>query len=119
MHKLTKQPQVLSHSYATFEHENAKLDRQCTRIAGLSHLVHVCVGEIIPQAVCSRHGLAVGAHSAWFVRILMIAFAVIAYPISKILDHLLGAEHTVRLLGLSEHDSLSHKWFMYQQRICI
>ena len=57
----------------------------------------ICTGEIIPQAVCSRHGLAVGAHSAWFVRILMVAFAGIAYPISKVLDYLLGAEHTVSL----------------------
>lgn len=59
--------------------------------------MYMCTGEIIPQAVCSRHGLAVGAHSAWFVRILMVTFAVIAYPISKVLDYLLGAEHTVSL----------------------
>lgn len=55
------------------------------------------IGEIIPQAVCSRHGLAVGARSAWFVQILMWTFAIIAYPISKILDYLLGQEHTVSL----------------------
>lgn len=55
-------------------------------------------GEIIPQAVCSRHGLAVGAHAAWFVRILMWTFAIIAYPISKVLDHLLGQGHTVQHL---------------------
>ena len=55
------------------------------------------IGEIIPQAVCSRHGLAVGARSAWFVQILMWTFAIIAYPISKILDYLLGEEHTVSL----------------------
>ncbi len=58
---------------------------------------HMHVGEIIPQAVCSRHGLAVGARSAWFVQILMWTFAVIAYPISKVLDYLLGQEHTVSL----------------------
>lgn len=58
----------------------------------------VGTGEIIPQAVCSRHGLAVGAYAAWFVRILMWTFAIIAYPISKVLDHLLGQGHTVQLL---------------------
>lgn len=59
------------------------------------HAANAPAGEIIPQAVCSRHGLAVGAHAAWFVQILMTVFAVIAYPISKVLDYLLGAEHTV------------------------
>lgn len=61
-----------------------------------AHPSHSHAGEIIPQAVCSRHGLAVGAHAAWFVRILMMIFAVVAYPISKVLDYLLGAEHTVQ-----------------------
>ena len=74
-------------------------------LAGLTVVRHgspprqsVYAGEIIPQAVCSRHGLAVGARFAWFVQILMWTFAIIAYPISKILDYLLGSEHTVRLL---------------------
>ena len=48
------------------------------------------------QAVCSRYGLAVGAYSAWFVRLLMALFGVIAYPISLLLDSALGAEHTVQ-----------------------
>lgn len=47
------------------------------------------------QAVCSRYGLAVGAYSSWFVRILMGLCCVVAYPISLILDYLLGAEHPV------------------------
>ncbi|KAL4383813.1 hypothetical protein GQ457_15G022510 [Hibiscus cannabinus] len=40
-------------------------------------------GEIIPQALCSRYGLAIGANFVWLVRILMIICYPIAYPIGK------------------------------------
>ncbi|KAH9300037.1 hypothetical protein KI387_011620, partial [Taxus chinensis] len=40
-------------------------------------------GEILPQAVCSRYGLAVGAAVAPIVRVLLFAFFPVAYPISK------------------------------------
>ncbi|KAK9904059.1 hypothetical protein WJX75_003555 [Coccomyxa subellipsoidea] len=60
----------------------------------ISITVVLIFGEIIPQAICSRYGLQVGAYSAWFVRGLMMSCAVIAWPISKILDHLLGPEQT-------------------------
>ncbi len=45
--------------------------------------------------MCSRYGLQVGAYSAWFVRALMWLCFVIAWPISKILDSLLGHEQAV------------------------
>ncbi|CAN1280571.1 DUF21 domain-containing protein At4g14230 [Linum perenne] len=47
-------------------------------------------GEVIPQAICSRYGLAVGANLAWLVRVLMIICYPIAFPIGKILDCVLG-----------------------------
>lgn len=47
-------------------------------------------GEVIPQAICSQHGLAVGANFLWLVRILMLICYPIAYPISKVLDCILG-----------------------------
>ncbi|KAL3515412.1 hypothetical protein ACH5RR_022314 [Cinchona calisaya] len=50
-------------------------------------------GEIIPQAVCSRYGLAIGATVSPFVRVLVWICFPVAYPISKLLDLLLGHGH--------------------------
>ncbi|XP_022927833.1 DUF21 domain-containing protein At2g14520 isoform X4 [Cucurbita moschata] len=50
-------------------------------------------GEIIPQSVCSRYGLAIGSTIAPFVRVLVWICFPIAYPISKLLDFLLGHGH--------------------------
>ncbi|CAN6450314.1 unnamed protein product [Victoria cruziana] len=50
-------------------------------------------GEILPQSVCSRYGLAVGAAVAPVVRVLVWICFPIAYPISKLLDYLLGKGH--------------------------
>ncbi|RVX21012.1 putative DUF21 domain-containing protein [Vitis vinifera] len=47
-------------------------------------------GEIIPQAICTRYGLSVGANFVWLVRILMIICYPIAFPIGKVLDAVLG-----------------------------
>ncbi|KAI8540400.1 hypothetical protein RHMOL_Rhmol09G0260800 [Rhododendron molle] len=53
--------------------------------------------EIIPQAVCSRYGLSVGAKLSGVVRVLVIIFFPISYPISKLLDFLLGKGHSALL----------------------
>jgi metal transporter CNNM len=55
-----------------------------------STLSIVIFGEIIPQALCSRHGLAVGARTVWLTYIFMVATFPLSFPISKILDKVLG-----------------------------
>lgn len=50
-------------------------------------------GEIIPQSICSRYGLAIGAAVAPMVRVLVWICFPVAYPISKLLDFLLGEGH--------------------------
>jgi len=61
-------------------------------------------GEIIPQAVCARHGLRIGAMFAWPVQILIWIMSPVAYPFAKILDYMLGANHgmTYRRAELKE-----------------
>lgn len=57
-----------------------------------STLLIVMFGEITPQAACSRHGLAVGAKTIYITKFVMLLTAPLAYPISKILDCILGEE---------------------------
>ncbi|KAJ8663084.1 hypothetical protein O0I10_001261 [Lichtheimia ornata] len=59
----------------------------------LSTVLIVLFSEIIPQAVCSRNGLAIGAFFAIPVRVLIGFWYIIAWPISKILDKCLGKHH--------------------------
>ncbi|KAK7396358.1 hypothetical protein VNO78_17299 [Psophocarpus tetragonolobus] len=52
-------------------------------------------GEVIPQAICTRYGLYVGANFVGLVRVLMIICYPIAYPVGKVLDVLLGHNHAL------------------------
>ncbi|XP_065859941.1 DUF21 domain-containing protein At5g52790-like [Euphorbia lathyris] len=54
-------------------------------------------GEIIPQAVCSRYGLSVGAKLSFLVQLIVIVLFPLAYPISKLLDWVLGKKHSALL----------------------
>ncbi|KAK4052998.1 cell agglutination protein Mam3 [Microbotryomycetes sp. JL221] len=78
----------------------------------LSSSLIVVFGEILPQAVCARHGLSIGSRCIHLVKALMYIEAPITWPVAKCLDYLLGREHGTlyrkielkTLLGLHGND---------------
>jgi len=50
-------------------------------------------GEIIPQAICKTHSLAIGAKCVWVVRAFQVLTFPVSYPLAKLLDRLLGEQH--------------------------
>lgn len=73
----------------------------------------VIFGEIGPQALCSRYALRIGAASTPIVWLFVVLMFVFAYPVSKLLDFLLGGEvsavyqrsELVSLIKLNVEDS--------------
>ncbi|KAI8882779.1 DUF21-domain-containing protein [Backusella circina FSU 941] len=53
----------------------------------------VIFGEVIPQAICVRYGLTIGAKTTWLVLWLMYILYPIAYPTALVLDYFLGPSH--------------------------
>lgn len=49
-------------------------------------------GEIIPQAICSRYALVIGAHTMWVLYIVVFITFPISFPLSAILDKILGED---------------------------
>jgi len=58
----------------------------------LSTAFIVIFGEIIPQAACSRYALYIGSKVIHIVRVLIFLIYPLAWPISKMLDWVLGDE---------------------------
>lgn len=56
----------------------------------------VVFGEILPQAICSRYALEIGAKAAPLFRVFMAALYVICKPLSMAMDYFLGPEPPIR-----------------------
>lgn len=72
-------------------------------VAAITSAVLVIIfGEIIPQSVCVRYGLPLGAWTSPAVVVLMWLFCPITWPIAKLLDYILGKGHgmTYKKAGL-------------------
>eukprot|EP00793_Prasinoderma_coloniale_P001600 PRCOL_00003405-RA len=74
------------------------LDRLASpaQAVAISVTLVLLVGEVLPQAVCSRYGLAVGAAASPLVAALMRLTAPVSWPLAKALDAALGTGHVTR-----------------------
>ncbi|KAI0296079.1 hypothetical protein B0F90DRAFT_1636896 [Multifurca ochricompacta] len=61
----------------------------------VSTVLIVIFAEIIPQSVCTRHGLYIGAKMVPFVRVLLWTLGIFAWPIAKVLEFTLGSHHGI------------------------
>ncbi len=84
-------------------------------VAGITATALIVVfGEIIPQAVISRHAIWFGSRTIWFTRLTVFLLYPISWPISKILDKFLGDELPTtysksELMDIiSEHEESEH-----------
>lgn len=84
-------------------------------------------GEILPQAVCVRYGLAIGVAFRWPVRIMMWLTSPISWPLARILDWLLGKEganvfrrHELKVwsVRLPQARLAWHAWGIRAQVLC-
>ncbi|EIW77793.1 DUF21-domain-containing protein [Coniophora puteana RWD-64-598 SS2] len=61
----------------------------------VSTVLIVIFSEIIPQSLCTRHGLYLGAKMAGFTKVLIFALGIVSWPVAKFLEFVLGSHHGI------------------------
>ncbi|KAJ7292632.1 hypothetical protein C8J57DRAFT_1266576 [Mycena rebaudengoi] len=61
----------------------------------VSTVLIVIFAEIIPQSLFTRHGLYLGAKMAGFTKCLIYFMGIIAWPVAKLLEFVLGSNHGI------------------------
>ena len=70
-----------------------------------STVIVLIAAEIIPQAVCTGpHKLTIAYYACPIILVMIKIFWILAYPIAKLLDHLIGDEHDEKI----QHKDLAH-----------
>lgn len=84
-------------------------------VAGITATALIVVlGEIVPQAVVSRHAMWFGSKTIWFTKFMIVLMYPIAWPIAITLNKFLGSElpttYSKRELMdiISEHEDSEH-----------
>ncbi|KAK6589708.1 hypothetical protein RS030_1105 [Cryptosporidium xiaoi] len=77
----------------------------------VSTILILILGEIIPQAICSRYGLYIGGFFSPFIRLIQVTLYPILRPISFLLDKVVGKNNEKlynkeELLTLLEYHSM-------------
>ncbi|KAJ7726386.1 hypothetical protein B0H16DRAFT_1677398 [Mycena metata] len=61
----------------------------------VSTVLIVIFSEIIPQSLFTRHGLYLGAKMAGFTKFLIYFLGIVAWPVAKLLEFVLGSHHGI------------------------
>ncbi|KAK0212606.1 DUF21-domain-containing protein [Desarmillaria ectypa] len=61
----------------------------------VSTVLIVIFAEIIPQSLFTRHGLYLGAKGAALTKCLIYVMGIVAWPVAKLLDWVLGSNHGI------------------------
>lgn len=61
----------------------------------VSTVLIVIFAEIIPQSLCTRHGLYLGAKMAGLTQALIYTMGIVAWPVAKLLEFVLGPHHGI------------------------